>query len=60
MQQGEAIVLEYRALKCLRQGEANPEMMAVAEKFATLAARRLFHDGFFTESANITRKLIDK
>lgn len=38
---GEAMVIEYKALKCLRQGQANFMVAHAAKRFAWLAVKRL-------------------
>lgn len=55
----DAMVLEYRAMKCLRQGEANPLVAAAAEKFAARAVRLLRSEKFFDEATRIAKKIID-
>lgn len=59
MTMNEAMVLEYRALKCLKQGEDNPKVAGVARKFAERAVHLLHSAKFFDEAAGIYKKLID-
>ena len=55
----EAMVIEYKALKCLRQGNTDPNVAVVAHRFAWLAVKRLHKEGFFREAAKIYARVID-
>lgn len=50
----DALLIEYKALKCLRQGEDTPIVMSAAKKYAQLAARRLHREKYFDAA-----KLVD-
>lgn len=51
---GEAMVIEYKALKCLRQGQVNFIVAHTAERFAWLAVKRLGQE-YPEEAANIAQ-----
>lgn len=56
---GEAVVLESKALVCLRQGDANPAVRETAKRFARRAAKFLHKHGRYHEASNIAKKLLD-
>lgn len=56
---GEAILLEYKAIKCLRQGEDDPRVIASAKAFAMLAVRALARAGRYDEATAVEKKLLD-
>lgn len=49
---GEAMVIEYKALKCLRQGQANVMVARAAERFAWRAVKHLGQE-YSEEAASI-------
>ena len=58
MTQGEAIVIEFRALRCLKQAETNGEFMQTARTFARRAARKLHAAKYFAEASSVAKKLL--
>lgn len=56
---GEALVLEYRAIKCLKQGEADPRVAPAAKAFANLTIRYLLDGMRYEEARNVEKKLLD-
>lgn len=59
MTTGEAVVLEHKALVCLRQGEKLPATQATAKRFARRAAKLLHANKFYPEAASVAKKLLD-
>lgn len=55
----EAIELEFKALKCLRQAQDDLRVRDVSLQFALRAARRLHAADYIPEAENILKKLID-
>lgn len=53
----EVMVIEYKALKCLRQGQANLMVACVAERFAWLAVKRLGQE-YPEEATSIARHVL--
>lgn len=56
---GEAICLERKAIKCLKQAEDNPGVATAAKAYATLAVRALVRAGHYDEAADVEKKLLD-
>lgn len=56
--QGEAMVIEYKALKCLRQSEEDARVFDAAEAFAHRAARLLHQEKYYNEASSIAKKLL--
>lgn len=56
---GEALALEYRAIKCLKQGDADLRVAEAAKVFARLIIRRLLAGMRYDEAKKVEQKLLD-
>lgn len=59
MNQADAMMLRFKALKCLREGQANPCQNETANRFALLAIDRLCIAGYADEAMLISEKILD-
>lgn len=55
---GDVIVVEFKALKCLRQGNKDTRVADTAKRYARLVVRRLLEAGEVDAAARVAVKII--